>query len=337
VLSVEERDLARQLQELAVSIAVPAAPRLRRAAERRAAMIGPALAAAIIVALLATAASIVLRGATLTPASSPAVTPTLPSLASPTQPACPACRYDDGSGSFRLDGVVRDTSGAPVAGARVAVYYNLRLASAVATTTTDEAGRYEITYELSRLPAGQSWGAPYLVAEKAGYEADGRGTGVFTRSVTYLTRSADDVALSQTDLRLHPIVALAAGGSARLVIRPDDPTCLQWFMDKDEWPCRIVHVTAPAAGRITVDVTWIDSDHELGLQLLPESIIGLRQDPPCCGRHESIDVREGEVIEVQVLFLNEGYFARHRISPSGALPAARGAQSFDVSTSFAPK
>ena len=335
MLSVEERDLARRLQELAVSITVPAAPRLRRAPERRAAMIGPALAAAIIVALLATAASIVLRGATLIPASSPAVTPTLPSFASPANRLCPACRYDDGSGSFRLDGVVRDTSGAPVAGARVAVYYNLRLASAVATTTTDEAGAYALTYELSRLPAGQFWGGAYLVAEKAGYEPDGLGPSVFTRSVTYLTRSADDVMSRQTDLRLHAIVVLAAGGSARLGIRPDDPTCLKWFMDKDEWPCRIVRVTAPAAGRITVDVTWIDSDHELGLQLLPESIIGLRQDPPCCGRHESIDVREGEVIEVQVLFLNEGYFARHR--PSAALPAAHGAQSFDVSTTFTPK
>jgi hypothetical protein len=337
VLSIQERDLARRLHELAVGIAVPPAPPLRRASTGNAVAIGQAIAAVIIVALLATVAFVGLRGTRVTPASTPAATPPVPSLASPASLACPACRYDDGSGSFRLDGVVRDTSGAPVAGARVAIYYNQRLASAVATATTDEAGTYALTYELSRLPAGQFWGAAYLVAEKAGYETDGLGPGVFTRSVTYLTRPADDMVSRRIDLRLHPTVALAAGGSAHLVIRPDDPICAQWFMDKDEWPCRIVRVTSPAAGRIAVDVTWIDSANELGLQLLPQSFIGLRQDPPCCGRHESIDVREGEVLEVQVLFLNEGYFARHRISPSGALPAARGAQSFDVSTSFTPK
>jgi hypothetical protein len=309
----------------------------RRGGSPRTAMIGPAPAVALVIALVTTAAVVGLGGVRTTPAPTPAVTPTQPSLASSAQPTCPACRYDDGSGAYRLDGVVRDTSGAPVAGARVAVYYNLRVASAVATTTTDETGAYALGYELSPLPAGQFWGAAYLVAEKAGYEADGFGPGVFTRPDTSLTRAPDGVVSVHRDLRLHATVALAAGASARLVIHPDDPTCLQWFMDKDEWPCRIVRVTAPAAGRLTVDVSWTDETrtHELGLQLVPQVISGLRSDPPCCeAPHESIDVAEGEVIQVQVLFLNEGFRVR---ADGSALKAARGPQAFVVSTSFVPK
>jgi hypothetical protein len=286
---------------------------------------GPRIAAAIIVGLLAAVAFVGLREAGVTPASTP-VTPTLPSLASPPAPACPACSYNVGSGSFRIDGVVRDTSGAPVAGARVAIHngYSGR-GEVVAATTTDEGGAYALMYELPRLPAGQFWQAGYVVAEKPGYETDGLDRGLFTRLA--------DLGSRQLDFRLHQAMAIRSGDSARLVISPDDPICLRGL--EDGWACRIVRVTAPAAGRLTVDVTWTDSTHthELGLQLL-SSVIGRRGDSSCCGRPESIDVPEGEVIEVQVLFVNVATFVR---ADRSALRAAHGTQSFDVSTSFTPK
>jgi hypothetical protein len=132
-----------------------------------------------------------------------------------------------------LSGTVRDGEGRPVPDVRLE-FRAVGSAGTPVSTVTDASGAYRVT--LDAAPALGVFAASAMM-DKAGYE----------RSRVDIRTSAAPAVVQ--DLRLHPILRIAAGESTHVVVAPDDAICGMW----SEWTCRTVRVTSPGAGTITIE------------------------------------------------------------------------------------
>ena len=141
-------------------------------------------------------------------------------------------------GTTHIVGLVLDTLGARIPDAAL-TFDTFR---GRVTATSDAAGSFDVTVE----PFVNGLG---VMLEKPGYERAWRFISV---------RTGGEVV---HNLRLHPLVRVAAGDSLRLSIRPDDPSC---GFD-DEFLCRTVRITAAAAGRLTAEIVPDRAEPQLAL------------------------------------------------------------------------
>ena len=76
-----------------------------------------------------------------------------------------------------------------------------------------------------------------MFASKPGYEPD-----------------AQQISVRTSDLTLHDLITVAAGGSVRVTVRPNDPNL--WIIDKAlrefDYRIRIVRLSAAVTSRVTV-------------------------------------------------------------------------------------
>jgi hypothetical protein len=165
--------------------------------------------------------------------------PTLPTPPPPTESTIP---FPTLPGPTRIAGLVRDTGNGTVPGATLT--FNTFRGPVMATT--DAAGSFAVTVE--------PWvGGLDVLSEKPGYERSNRWIAVNAKEVAH-------------DLRLHPIVRVAAGDSLGLSIRPDDPSC---GLDL-EFLCRTVRIQSPIAGRLRAEVVPDRAGAQIGLALSTE-------------------------------------------------------------------
>jgi hypothetical protein len=141
-------------------------------------------------------------------------------------------------GATHIVGLVLDTLGARIPDAAL-TFDTFR---GRVTATSDAAGSFDVTVE----PFVNGLG---VMLEKPGYERAWRFISV---------RTGGEVV---HNLRLHPLVRVAAGDSLRLSIRPDDPSC---GFD-DEFLCRTVRITAAASGRLTAEIVPDRAEAQLAL------------------------------------------------------------------------
>jgi len=153
----------------------------------------------------------------------------------------------------------------------------MRWPSATGAVTTDADGRYDLRVDV-QPPVTGWWGPGSLVAEKDGYEPNEQYTAVPRGGTATL------------DFRLRPIVRIAAGDSTRLEIDSHDTYC-----SLDDWWCRTVRITPPAAGTLTLEVLP-ESGVLMGLEVVTRPYV-------CCPSTASLSVTDGE-LRINVLLLN---------------------------------
>ena len=155
-------------------------------------------------------------------------TPTPAAAASTTQTAVAATRVVQ---PLRVAGRVVDTMNAPVGGARVTQWDTAN------TAIVDANGVFELTASVT--PQDRSF---WVTVEKPGFET------------SELARTIDTAA--NTSLRLHQIRTIPAGQSFQAAVTADDSACgYHWG-----YICRRVHVTAPASGTLTAEISSDRSD-----------------------------------------------------------------------------
>lgn len=167
-------------------------------------------------------------------------------------------------------GTLTDHAGMPVAGAVITHLDNGRRST---QTVSEASGAYSI-WVPSTTPD------VYLEVEKPGFET----------STFFVFLDNSDVVTR--DLRLHPLVRVAVGEWAYLVIAENDPVCT--FGDK-HWVCR----------RVRIDVTSRESPLTVALGNavgLPPFRIQLADDPAQGGSELSLpEVTPGQELVVDVL------------------------------------
>jgi len=120
---------------------------------------------------------------------------------------------------------------APVGGARVTQWDTAN------TAIVDANGVFELTASVT--PQDRSF---WVTVEKPGFET------------SELARTIDTAA--NTSLRLHQIRTIPAGQSFQAAVTADDSACgYHWG-----YVCRRVHVTAPASGTLTAEISSDRSD-----------------------------------------------------------------------------
>jgi hypothetical protein len=96
------------------------------------------------------------------------------------------------------------------------------------------------------------------------------------------------------NLRLYRINRLTAGTDTSVVVRQDDSSC---GFD-DEWNCRTVRVTSPAAGKVTLTLDNQGATAQTGLET---TLTGDNSSYRCCTSSTVYDVRAGDEIAVHLL------------------------------------
>lgn len=152
---------------------------------------------------------------------------------SPTGPSAPPAPL---SAVFTLSGVVSEPAGDPVAGV------NVQLSGK--TAITDEAGRYAI---------GELSGLIGLELSKEGYEP---------LTISGYQMSSDRV----LNLLLTPTIRIAAGESRTVTLYDGDRGYeFRYAYSECASPCKLIRVTVPARGSLTVKLTAGDPARKLSV------------------------------------------------------------------------
>jgi hypothetical protein len=204
----------------------------------------------------------------------------------PTAPAAPTSPVP---AIYTLSGVVLEPTGDPVVGAHVGLPGK--------TAITDEAGRYTI---------GEMSGLITLEVSKEGYEA----------TVAGLQVSSDQV----LNLVLIPMIRIVAGESRTVTLFDADRGYQFPYSYSDcASPCKLIRVTAPAVGSVTIKLTAGDLAGKLSVFIDDASV------EYCCAAQLTIPfpfLNAGEQI-FYVRFADPG--------PSGT------DRRIDIATSFQPR
>jgi hypothetical protein len=139
--------------------------------------------------------------------------------------------------AFQVTGVVTNDEGVPVGGATVTMRYWLGGRISAPSVVTDASGRYTIAFTSNPWMIGAGGrGAAQAEIVNLAYER-------YQRTVMATNSSLVE------NFRLHGIQLIVAGDSLGLSIAPDDGECSAVASG----PCRIVRVTVPTDGRMTVE------------------------------------------------------------------------------------
>ena len=208
-----------------------------------------------------------------------------------------------------MSGNITDDDGAPIRHAFVRVGQE---EGQLASTYSDEAGRYQLAYSIrTRLPADVSVGA-------TGYEA----------SLRELRVTSTD---PQYDARLHKVVRIDAGATTHAVIASEDGLCYPVRTDVREpdrsWPCRLLHVLVGKTGVLSVSVVPDDPRDRFGVSFAVGSEPTLLFATPCCPSDDAARLPEGADALVQVVALD---------LDTSAAPSNRSRQGFTLHTALDP-
>jgi hypothetical protein len=178
---------------------------------------------------------------------------------------------------IRLTGAVSDGNGASLSGATVTVQpFNAVPAPPPVTTTTDVAGRYDVSF-MGNTDAS-------VIAEHVDYERTIQFAGVAAGAAT-VTKN----------LRLYHVIRIAGGDSVPVVIRNDSSCGLE-----DEWICRIVRVDAPRAGAMTIEAVVDDPSLHPSIGLGSVAWPSIPQYP-CCPASARVPVKPGDQVIADVM------------------------------------
>ena len=173
----------------------------------------------------------------------------------PTSPSLPVrATRPDPLPSFTFSGRVTEPgSGLPIEGATVSTQ------DGALATTTDENG----SYRLAGVPQGGRW----FRFSKPDFEPGFRWH--------MLTSDATG------DIRLQRRLVIQAGETVMTTAYPDDPLHSTDFLDEGSCePCKLVRVTVPRAGELTVRLTVRADPPRLGLKVEPDGLVA--QEVGCC-------------------------------------------------------
>jgi hypothetical protein len=83
------------------------------------------------------------------------------------------------------------------------------------------------------------------------------------------------------DVSLQRRLTITAGDTLSAVAYPDDPVHSTDFLDEGACgPCKLIHVTVPRTGDLTVRLTTVAEPFALGLKVEPDGLVA--QDVGCC-------------------------------------------------------
>lgn len=202
----------------------------------------------------------------------------------PASPTSAAQRYT-------VSGLVSTPAGDAVAGAAVR--------AGATSVTTDESGRYAI---------GELYGGVTVDISKDGYE----------RQLVPVYLDRDRV----MNVTLPPVVRIAPGDPATVTLYASEPGYdFSYYDFACVAPCKLVHVTAPEAGTLSITLAPRDPTRRLAAFVLSN------------GRSTSYD--PASTITIPFAFTASGEVIFYVAFVGG--PAAAGDPRIDVSPSFRPK
>jgi hypothetical protein len=191
--------------------------------------------------------------------------------------------------AYTLSGVVSEPAGGAVAGATVQ--------GRGSSATTDEAGRFTI---------GELAGRQELVLSKYGYEP---------RAIPVGQTDRDRL----LNLSLAPIIQIAAGEAINVTLYPNDPGYDFPYYRPCRAPCKLVRVTVPGGGSLSLKLSAHNLDRQLFLLAFDTDLFEF-----CCSAQLTASLYfqgAGEAV-LYVNFLEGLQGSDHRI---------------DLSTSFQPR
>jgi hypothetical protein len=165
---------------------------------------------------------------------------------------------------LRITGRVLDTTDTPVPSARVTQWDTAN------TTMTDANGAFEMTASVT--PQDRSF---WVTVEKPGFETSEQARDIHTAA--------------NASLRLHQLRTIAAGESMQDVVGADDSACgYHWG-----FVCRRVHVHAPAAGTLIVEI----ASDAVGLGVAVAGPVGFAQPVE---RRLAVPVKAGAEVVIDI-------------------------------------